>query len=356
MLNLFRSYNPYSVIALFLLAIFLKLAILLHPEMPYVIEESQVIWLRLADFLKAALGGSPFLLTFFALVNLFGQAIFLNRIANRHHLFPKATYLPALTYILVTSLFKDWNYLSAALVSNWLLLAMLSAMLQLYAATDARKQIFNIGCYISLTAMLVFPNIVFVLLLLLALGILRPFKIAEWTVGLLGIITPFYFLAGILYLTDNMALMNRLATIGFSLPRQVAQPEIVLTVLGLLVVSLLAGILFLNYFMSRMLFQNKKWWWVVIAAFFTSIVAGIFTVAKGYNQWMALLVPAAFIIANVWFAERKKWITTIFFYLFAAIVVFAQWYPAETIPAKAPAQGKQKSVPPGRKALVHPNT
>jgi hypothetical protein len=353
-LNLFRSYNPYSVIALFLLAIFLKLAILLYPEMPYVIEESQVIWLKLASFLSTALGGSSFLLTFFALVNLFGQAIFLNRIANRHHLFPRATYLPALTYILVTSLFKDWNYLSAALVSNWLLLAMLSAMLQLYAADDARKQIFNIGCFVSLIAMLVFPNIIFVLLLLLALGILRPFKIAEWTVGLLGIITPFYFLAGILYLTDNMALLNQVATIGFSLPGQVAQPRVVFTVLGLLLVSLAGGILYLNYFMSRMLFQNKKWWWVIIAAFFISIIAGAFTVAKGYNQWMAALVPASFIIANVWFAERKKWITTIFFYVFAAVVVFAQWYPAEPVSSgKTPAPRKQKVISAGSQRTGH---
>ncbi len=88
MLNLFRSYNPYSVIALFFVAIFLKLAILIHLEMPYVIGESQVLWLKLAGFLKVILGGSSFLITFFALVNLFGQAIFLNRIANRHHLFP----------------------------------------------------------------------------------------------------------------------------------------------------------------------------------------------------------------------------------------------------------------------------
>lgn len=345
MLNLFRSYNPYSVIALFLVAIFLKLAILIHPEMAYITAESQIIWLKLARFLETILGNSSFLITFFAVVNLFGQAIFLNRIANRHHLFPKATYLPALTYVLVTSLFKDWNYLSAALVSNWLILATLSAVLQLYTSADARKQIFNIGCFISLMAMLVFPNIVFVLLLLLGLGTLRPFKISEWTVGLLGIITPFYFLAGILYLTDDLSLLKNTVSIDFSLPRQIADPEVVFTVLGLILAFLVIGILYLNYFMSRMLFQNKKWWWIVIASFLISIVAGMFTVAKGYNQWMAALVPASFIIANAWFAERKKWITTIFFYLFVAVVIFAQWYPADTVRAKVPAPKAGKAYP-----------
>jgi len=339
-LNLFRSYNPYSVIVLFLVAIFLKLAILIHPEMAFVAGHSQVVWLKLAGFLESFLGGSAFLVTFFALVNLFGQAIFLNRIANRHHLYPKATYLPALTYILVTSLFKDWNYLSAELIANWLVLAMLSAMLQLYSPTDVRKQIFNIGCFISLTAMLVFPNILFVLLLLVALGVLRPFKASEWMVGLLGIITPFYFLTGILYLTDNLGLLRQMIVIGFKLPGHLQHPEIVGTAAGFLLLLLLVGTWYLNHFMSRMLFQNKKWWWVVVASFLISLLAGAFTVARGYHQWMAMLVPVSFIIANLWFEERKKWITTIFFYLFAAVVIFAQWYPG--MPERAPAPVPKK--------------
>lgn len=333
MLHLFRNYNPYSVIVLFLVAIFLKLAILIHPEMAFTASQSQIVWLKLSSFLETAMGRSPFLITFFALINVFGQAIFVNRIANRHHLYTKATYLPALTYILITSLFKDWNYLSAALVSNWLLLAMLSAMLQLYSATDVRKQIFNIGCFISLTAMLVFPDILFVALLLLSLAILRPFKPAEWLVGLLGILTPFYFLAGILYLTNDLALLKKMVAIGFSLPKQIEHPEQVFTAFSLILLMLAAGTFYLNKFMSRMLFQNKKWWWVVIASFVISLIAGIFTVAKGCNQWMAVLIPASFIVANVWFEERKKWISTIFFYLFVAVIIFVQWFPQQEVQA-----------------------
>jgi hypothetical protein len=110
---------------------------------------------------------------------------------------------------------------------------------------------------------------------------------------------------------------------------------------------LIAGIFYLNTFMGRMLFQNKKWWWVVIASFVISITAGIFTVAKGYNQWMAVLIPATFIIANVWFEERKKWITTIFFYLFVAVVIFAQWFPEGMLEKKAPETKSRKT------AVVH---
>ena len=325
MLNIFRNYNPFSVIALFVWTLLLKLSILIHPEPAFFAARSQVMWLKLSTFLYLILGNAPFLITFFAVCNLFGQAIFLNSIANRHHLFPKSNYFPALSYILVTSLFTDWNYLSAALISNWLILAMLSSMLKLYAASDARKQIFNIGCFISLTAMLVFPDIIFICLLLLALAILRPFKAAEWMVALLGILTPFYFLAGLLYLSDDLYLMKHMMSIGFSLPKKLDNAPVVLASFSMMIIMIVTGIYYLNYFMSRMLFQNKKWWWVIFAAFFISILAGIFTVAKGYNQWMALLVPGSFIIANAWFEERKRWVTNVLFYLFVAVIIFAQW-------------------------------
>lgn len=328
MLNIFRNYNPYSVIALFLVTIFLKLGILIHPETVLIADNSQVVWRKLAGIFETLLGGSGFLITFFALVNLFGQAIFLNRIANRHHLFPKSTYLPALTYILLSSLVREWNYLSAPLMANWLLLAILSGALQLYSASDVRKKIFNVGCFVSLAAMLLFPNIVFVLLLLLALGILRPFKAAEWMVGLLGIITPFYFLAGILFLSGDLALMKQMISIGFSLPRQPANPAPLLAASGLILAYMALGFFYLNGFMGRMLFQNKKWWWVVIAAFLIALPAGVFSLAKGYNQWMTALAPATFIMANIWFEDRRKWISTVYCYLFVAVILFTQWYLA----------------------------
>ncbi|MFT4061941.1 MAG: DUF6427 family protein [Edaphocola sp.] len=326
MLNLFRNYNPFAVIVLFLITVFVKLGFLMQPSGIFFASETQVVWAWLSGFINAALGRSPFLITFFAIVNLFGQGIFINSIANRRHLYPKATYLPLLTYILVTSLFADWNYLSASLVGNWFLLAMLSAALKLYSPGDVRKQIFNIGCFISLAALLVFPNIVFLLFLMLALAVLRPFNAAEWTVGLLGALTPFYFLAGILYLADNVHLLKQMIAVGFHLPGTMAQPQIFFTAIVTLLAFFVLGLAYLNGFMGRMLFQNKKWWWVILAALLASLMGGTFTVARGYNQWMAMLIPLSFVIANIWFEERKKWIPTLYFYLFVGAIVLVQWY------------------------------
>lgn len=305
------------------------MAILIHPDIALVTQHSQFAWLKLAALIERLCGHSAFSITFFALCNTFGQSIYLNRIANRHHLFPKATYLPAMTYILVTSLFNEWNYLSAPLVANWLLLAMLSSSLRLYNAVDARKQIFNIGAYISLASLLIFPHIAFVLLLLMALASLRPFKASEWMVALLGIITPFYFIAGIFYLTDSLSQYKGMFTLGWALPQQIDSPEVVLVGFSTILILLCTGAFYLNVHMGRMLMQCKKWWWVIIMMLLVGIVAGLFTIARNHNQWMAFLIPATFVIANLWFEERKKWIGTIFFYFLAVVVIFVQWFPPQ---------------------------
>ncbi len=140
-------------------------------------------------------------------------------------------------------------------------------------------------------------------------------------VGLLGILTPVYFLAGILFLVDDLPLLTKMVSAGFSLPGKLAWPEIVLTAFSVILLLLITGIYYLNIFMSRMLIQNKKWWYVVICSFLVSLIAGAFTLAKGYNQWMAVLIPATFIITNTWFEERKRWLTRIFMYLLMAAVI-----------------------------------
>jgi hypothetical protein len=325
-LQIFKNYSPYAVMMLFIATILLKLGVILHPEPIFVASQSQIIWQKIADFLHSILGGSSFLITFFAVLNLFGQSIFLNKIANDHHLFPKSTYLPAITYLMVTSLFKEWNYLSGALINNWLVLAILSGVLKLYATEDARKHIFNIGCFISLSSFIIFPSFLYIILLLIALAVLRPFKVSEWMVGLLGLLTPYYFLVGILYLTDSLPLLQKVLAIDFSLTKPTSNIEVIATAAVFFVIILVIGTFYLNYYMDRMLFQYKKWWWVTLCCFIISIVIGMFTLAKSYNQWMMILPVASLMIANTWFEERKNWFKLVCFYLFIAIIIFTQWY------------------------------
>lgn len=320
-----------AVVILLLLTIFCKLPVLWHPELPLYVADSQYVWKIVAGILSDFLGQNAFLVSTLALLNIFGQALMLNHIANRHHIFPQNTYLPAMTYILLSSLFVEWNYLSAALIANWFLLATYAAIFRLSAEGQVRKEIFNIGCFLSLSAMLVFPNIFLLLALFVALRLLRPFKPAEWVLGLLGLCTPIYFLAGILLLFDKLPVLHDLIAIGFELPGKLLHPEKVIAPLFVMLLLFVVGAFFLQGFMSRMLTVTKKQWTLIIVLLGLTLLAGTFTVAKGYNQWLAALVPVTWIIANLWVAETKKWIMQVLFYLLIGVVIFVQWFPNDAL-------------------------
>jgi len=324
-LNIFRNFSPYSVIILFLFAIGFKLQAILHPALPY-IDPDQVAWKGIMQVLRAILGNSAFACTFFALVNSFGQALYLNKIAATHHLFHKATYLPAITFLLISSLYPTWNYLSAPLICNWLGLLILSNTLQLYATAVPRKKLFNIGCLIALATFLHFPYVLAIPMLMLALSILRPFKIAEWVIAILGIITPVYFLAGILFLTDSLYILKQMPALSIALPGQLDHPAIVLSIITIFVTLLVMGIYYLQTFMSRMLMQPRKLWWVIVLSAALTTIAGVITVGREYNQWLIALPAISLIISNGWLKEKFRWISNGLFYLTIATLVYVQWF------------------------------
>ena len=105
-----------------------------------------------------------------------------------------------MSYMLITSLIPEWNVFSAPLLINALFVWAFHRMMLLYGTNKPGTAIFNIGFIMGVVTMLYQPAIVFVLLIFFALYIMRAFQIREWVVSLLGVTTPYYFLAIILYL------------------------------------------------------------------------------------------------------------------------------------------------------------
>lgn len=325
MLQLFRVNSPFSVIALFIAAICFKLGWLLHP-LPPIVYSDQIAWSKIVEWLTLFLGHSPWGFTFLALINIIGQALYLNRMANTYHLFPVNTYLPALIFVLASTLLPDWNYLSAPLIANWFLLAAFNGILRLSTTMETRKDIFNTGFFISLALILTFPYIVFVLLLFFALARIRSFNAGEWAMALFGLLTPVYFLAGILFLTDDLALLQHLMPIGIVPHPWKGNLTQLIVLPGMLALLLICGFIYLNIYGERMLTQVKKSWGIVIAGLIIAILPGLFSPFPGFAIWFPTLIFLSLLTTNIWVERRKLVLVRILFYLLLAVVIFAVWY------------------------------
>lgn len=325
MLQLFRGNSPFSVIALFLTAICLKLGWLVHPLLPVVFSD-QVAWSKIVEWISLFLGNSAFGFTFLALINIIGQALYLNRMVNANHLFVANTYLPALIYVLISTLLPDWNYFSASLTANWFLLAAFNGMLQLSLSPETRKNIFNIGFFVSCAAILAFPYLVFILLLFVALGMIMSFKAVEWVMALFGLLTPVYFLVGILFLTNGLDLLQHMVSIGFAAPPWKGNAIRLIMISGMLLLLLICGFIYLNIYGERMLTQVKKSWGIVIAGLAIALVSGVFSSFPGFSIWLSVVPFLSLVVSNIWIEQRKIILIRILFYLLLAVVIFAVWY------------------------------
>ena len=142
--------------------------------------------------------------SFFVLINSYG----LNALVNRNKFLERNTYLIALLYIVLMSLFHSAYYLNGILITHFMLILMTHQFFELNRHEDGRKTIFNSFFYAGIAStfspilILSFP------ILILPILIMRPFKLREIVVSVLGYIIPFIYLVSLAYLFNDSIELN----------------------------------------------------------------------------------------------------------------------------------------------------
>ncbi|WP_341834518.1 hypothetical protein WJU16_16170 [Chitinophaga pollutisoli] len=324
MIKFFRSGNPLTVLLLFLYMLFIKFFYLLHPS-PYLADGSEgLMYKLLVDWLEGMVGPSPFFFTFLALMLLFLQALLLTRIVNNHRLFAKDNYLPAMCFLLLTSLLQSWNVFSPALIVNTVMLWIFSSITDLYMRNSARDVSFNIGFALGICGLFYFPAVLFVALLFLSLLIMRAFRLAEWIIGLLGIICPFYLLGTWLFLTNRWDMISELVNIRANLP--------VITdykVWGALIGGMLffvVGWLLLQRTFKKMLIQGRKIWATVVIYALVAMLLPLFSGHFSATYWVLAVMPVSLFAANVFWSVTNNTIANAIHMLVIAYVIIMQYF------------------------------
>lgn len=324
MVRFFRSGNPLTVLLLLLYTLLVKFFYLLHPS-PFMADGSEgLLYNLLVKWIQLLLGNSPILFTFLAVLLQWLQALLLTRITNRHRLFAKPTYLPAMCYLLFTSFLQGWNVFSPALLVNLIMLWVFSSITELYTRTSARDVVFNIGFALGVCGLFYFPAIIFCLLLLISLLIMRAFRLAEWIIALLGLICPMYLLGTYLFLTDQSALIWKIPGIGLNIP--------VITdykVWGALIASLfffILGWLLLQRTIKKMLIQVRKIWAVMIVYTFVAMIVPFFSIHFSPDYWVLAVLPISLFAGNVYWTVINETIANIIHFITLAYVIVMQYF------------------------------
>ncbi len=325
MIAIFKEKNPSAVFVLFILGLLLRLRFYVHP-LP--LEQSLNytgylgVWLS-----KINIFTSPAYLSLnisIAYLLTFLQAVRLNMIISNQKMFVKANHLPGFCYLVFTCYSFSWCVVSPSLIINSFLIFLFSQLILLYNAQNPKINIYNSALLLGCAALLYHSNIIFIVWVIFAIIILRPPKVSEWIIAILGIATPFYFLGIYLYLTNNF---SQLKQYYFQFHFVKKMPVVEGYAFGgfilILVISLL-GVAFWQQSLRRMLIQSRKNWWLIVIGSIVSIVT--FFASFLHNQvGLPIILFAACLAANFFYYNTNKFTNLLVGWLIV-LFVFGHWF------------------------------
>ena len=319
MIGRFKANNPYNHFLLFVYAVLLKLPLFLMEAPALRTAYDGVLYKYILSLTEDIAKGFPAFYGLLSFILLFVQAMMINRLAVNRKLFNRPNYLPAMSYLLITSLFIDWYAFSAILLVNTILIWVCSQLCHLYQYKSAKTAIFNIGFIISIASLIYLPAICFILLMLMAISTTRSFRLPEWIIAFIGLLTPYYFYGSWLFLTGAW---KEFQFSGFYLGvPEFMQPQWGLAALIFLIAITILGIYFIQRNLRRQIVQTRKNWQIIYTYLLLSMILSFTGTEIHIGSGLILAVPLSILIAAAFLYPEKKWFPFLAHWALVAICI-----------------------------------
>ena len=232
-------------------------------------------------------------------------AFFTNFLAIEQEITGKTNYLPAFLYILFAFSSHTQGLIEPLLTANLLVLPALYFLMNSYRQDYALAEFFKSGLFMGLASFFCIHYIVIFPLCFISLLILRAFNWREWTVLLLGLLTPLYIYVGICYLTST----NTFAVFGMmkEATSTIQKPLLSEYYMAIIFVSLLAIVFSLAHYLGKGFggkVKTKKTKYILLWMLFLCFIM-LFFEQKSDMILLPCIIPLSIIIGD-YLSEIKQ--------------------------------------------------
>jgi hypothetical protein len=323
-IGVFKQKNPVNILLLLLFGILIKFPMFLHPHIPAPQVTDGILFQPVLRFLRSAERPFPLIYPLLAFILLFIQSITLTQFINNRRMMNLPTYLPGMSYLLITSLFPEWNFFSAPLLVNTILLLVLSGLFKTYNQQNAKGTIFNTGLALGIAGFLFFSSLTFIIWIFLAMAVMRPFRLNEWLLCILGITTPYYFYSIYLLLSDQWNWHSLLPYFSVSIPA-VKQSAWLAGSAFLIAVPFLTGGYYVQNNLRKMLIQVRKGWSLLLLYLLAAIFVPFVNTNDTFGNWVMAAIPLAAFHACAYLYSTLRIFPLILFWLSVGFVIAYQY-------------------------------
>jgi hypothetical protein len=257
------------------------------------------------------------------------QTVYLNSLVVRFEVMNKTSFYPGLMYAVWMGSVPELMTFSPALIANTLLLAMLDRLFQIYKSSYAQSCFFEAAVLLSLAICFYLPAAVFVLLMVAAGLILRPFDWRHWMSALFGLLTPPYLLMVIFFLTDK----TEYITSGWQHYRLYIIPTVMKSIPESYLITLFTGFLFtvlgvhrlrMDYYRSS---SQTRLFQQIIVLFLLISLLSLFFSSSSLSPLVLPVVAMAVLTAILLHAMKRKWMAEVCFFFLLLLAIMNRLKP-----------------------------
>ncbi len=324
MIGVFKKKNPGNVLMLFIIGALLKIPVFRSAEKIIANDNDGILYQKLVKLLEPLGNAFPVVYALIAYLIIILEAIILSQFINANRLMKRSNFLAGLAFVLITSFLPEFNYLSSQLIASLFFLLIFIQMFKSHNQQLTTGGIYNSGLTLGIAVLLFFPSLFFLLWMFIALVLFRPFQLKEWILMMMGLLTPYYFLASYFFLTDQ-SLMTLLPQLSFGFNKEA--PSIWLAGTFFLVLTpLLTGFYYSQSLSNRMLIHARKAWTLFLIFILVSIIIVFFNPTAGYENWILVLLPVAAFHGFGYLNSEVNIYPKISFWLSVVFIIFSQVY------------------------------
>ena len=248
------------------------------------------------------------------------------RLNTTYFFINQRTYLPALFFIIGSSVFISLQRVNPVLVATLFLMVAIDRMFGTYKNAKTSFQYFEAGLLIGLGS-LFYANLIFYLpVLWIGLVILRPFIWREWLITIFGFLTPVALTIATHYLIQG-EVINLLTNFRENLidPHHFAGFDLshllFFSFLGLL--TLVFSMHMIHAYSGKKII-SRKYLKIMLWIFILTMVIYFFAPSASVELIFILFIPLSYLFTNFFVSIRSPWVGDILFVLFLASIVVVQ--------------------------------
>ncbi len=318
MITFFRDKSVTAIFLLIILCFFIHIHLFLVQSHVVISDDDGILSML---FQKYIVQLSPLVISISYVFIVLIQATRLNMVLNEAKMFQTSGFTTAMSYVLLSAFIPQWCSLTPALISNSFIIWIFIKLIRLNSHSSPRSLLFNTGLITGITILCYHPTAILLLVVLFALAVVRPFKLSEWFILLIGAAIPVYFLISGLFLFNQMHfLQNFLPELKLNLPVQKADVWLWIS-LGCITALLLLGFFYWAPYNRRMVIQIRKNWGIVIVMLLIMLPIPFIFKNAGLESSILSLVPLSCFISNFFLYPKRTLLNNLFFLIAIALII-----------------------------------